>query len=125
MKQVVLISNNKMLAQGLEAALLARTELEIQLLPLLNYRQALVGVQAYEPQAAILDATQQPGNDTILELCASLRKADPACKILLMVSADTAQSRDLAVEAKQQALADDFVFYDSSLSYLFAKLSAI
>ena len=125
MKQVVLISNNKMLAQGLEAALLARSELEIQFLPPLNYRQALVGVQAYEPQAAILDATQQTGRDTILELCSSLREAEPACKILLMVSADTSESRDLAVEAKQQALADDFVFYDSSLSYLFAKLSAI
>ena len=32
--------------------------------------------------------------------------------------------RAMAVGAKQTGLADDFVFYDSSLAYLFAKLAA-
>ena len=31
----------------------------------------------------------------------------------------------MAVKAKQAGIADDFVFYDSSLAYLFAKLAAL
>ena len=37
---------------------------------------------------------------------------------------EQAAVRKVAVEAKNTALADDFVFYDSSLTYLLAKLAA-
>ncbi|MCG4527276.1 hypothetical protein NE626_09240 [Intestinimonas massiliensis] len=34
-------------------------------------------------------------------------------------------NRATAVKAKQAGIADDFVFYESSLAYLFAKLAAL
>lgn len=33
--------------------------------------------------------------------------------------------RQIAVDTKNSGLADDFVFYDSSLTYLLAKLEAL
>ena len=45
-------------------------------------------------------------------------------RILLLVRPERAVVRTVAVEAKNAGLADDFVFYDSSLSYLLAKLAA-
>ena len=124
MKNVALITGNKVLSQGLEAALRARGDLEMQLLPPLGYRKAQVGVEAYGAQVAVIDAIERSDESEVLALCRSLRSTAAGCKILLLVSADTLQARDFAVRAKQQGLADDFVFYDSSLTYLFAKLSA-
>ena len=102
MKTVLFISSNKMLGQGLSSAIQAKPELEVQWAGQLPYPQAIIGV----------------------EICRSLRRGEPGVKILLLVRPEQAAVRKVAVEAKNTALADDFVFYDSSLTYLLAKLAA-
>ena len=124
MKTVLFISSNKMLGQGLSSAIQAKPELDFQWVPQLQYPQAIVGVEIYHANVVILDIVDQADLDQAVRICRSLRREEPGVKILLLVRPEQAAVRKVAVEAKNTALADDFVFYDSSLTYLLAKLAA-
>ena len=99
MKTVLFISSNKMLGQGLSEAIRSKPELDFLWAAQLNYPQAAVGVDIFHADVVILDIVDQ-------------------------AETERAVVRTVAVEAKNAGLADDFVFYDSSLSYLLAKLAA-
>ena len=124
MKTVLFISSNKMLGQGLSSAIQAKPELEVRWAGQLPYPQAIVGVEIYQADVMILDIVDQAELEQAVGICRSLRREEPGVKILLLVRPEQAAVRKVAVEAKNTALADDFVFYDSSLTYLLAKLAA-
>ena len=124
MKTVLFISSNKMLGQGRSSVIQAEPELEVQWAGQLPYPQAIVGVEIYQADVMILDIVDQAELEQAVEICRSLRRGEPGVKILLLVRPEQAAVRKVAVEAKNTALADDFVFYDSSLTYLLAKLAA-
>ncbi len=124
MKTVLFISSNKMLGQGLSSAIQAKPELDVRWAAQLQYPQAMVGVEIYQADVVVLDIVDQADLDQAVRICRSLRREEPGVKILLLVRPEQAAVRKVAVEAKNTALADDFVFYDSSLTYLLAKLAA-
>ena len=124
MKTVLFISSNKMLGQGLSEAIRAKPELDFLWAAQLNYPQAAVGVDIFHADVVILDIVDQAETERAVELCRSLRRDEQAVRILLLVRPEQAVVRKMAVETKNAGLADDFVFYDSSLSYLLAKLAA-
>lgn len=124
MKTVLFISSNKMLGQGVSSAIRAKPELDVRWAAQLPYPQAIVGVEIYRADVMILDIVDQAELEQAVGICLSLRRAEPGVKILLLVRPEQAVVRRVAVEAKNTALADDFVFYDSSLTYLLAKLAA-
>ena len=78
----------------------------------------------FNADVVILDIVDQADMERAVELCRSLRRDEQAVRILLLVRPEQAVVRKVAVETKNAGLADDFVFYDSSLSYLLAKLAA-
>ena len=125
MKTVLFISSNKMLGQGLSAAIRSKPELDFLWAAQLNYPQAAVGVDIFHADVAILDIVDQTDMEQAVRLCRSLRRNEHGVRILLLVRPERAVVRKVAVEAKNAGLADDFVFYDSSLTYLLAKLAAI
>ena len=125
MKRVLFISSNKMLGQGLSAAIQARTELDFLWAGQLNYPQAIVGVDIFRADVVTLDVADQADMEQAMELCRSLRRDKQGVKILLLVRPEQAVVREVAVDAKNTGLVDDFVFCDSSLTYLLAKLEAL
>lgn len=124
MKTVLFISSNKMLGQGLSAAFQSKPEFEFLWAAQLNYPQAIVGVDIFHADVVILDAADQADMERAVEICRSIRRNEQDVKILLLVRPEQATVRKVAVDAKNAGLADDFVFYDSSLTYLLAKLAA-
>ena len=62
--------------------------------------------------------------ETALSFCKIIRQAIPGCRLLLLVSQDDKLGRKMAINAMKNKDADDFVFYNTSLEYLFAKLAA-
>ena len=123
MKKIMIVSANKVLAQGLMSAVQARSGLEFEWLPQLSYSEATIGVNVYHANVVILDVMDGAVADHVLELCKTLRKQSDRICLLLLVRQDQPKVRAMAVDAKQTGIADDFVFYDSSLAYLFAKLA--
>ena len=132
MKTVLFISSNKVLGQGLSAAIHAKPELDFAKPELdflwaaqLRYPQAVVGVDIFHADVVILDIVDQADMEQAVDICRSIRQNEQDIKILLLVRQEQAVVRKVAVDAKNADLADDFVFYDSSLTYLLAKLAAL
>ena len=73
----------------------------------------------------ILDIVDQEEMEQAVKICQSIRLDEQSVKILLLVRPEPAAVRKRAVDTKSAGLADDFVFYDSSLTYLLAKLEAL
>lgn len=124
MKTVLFISSNKVLGQGLSAAIHAKPELDFLWAAQLNYSQAVVGIDIFHADVVILDIADQADMEQAVDICRSIRQNEQDIKILFLVRPEQAVVRKVAVEAKNVGLADDFVFYDSSLTYLLAKLAA-
>ena len=125
MKTVLFISSNKMLGQGLSAAFQSKPELGFLWTAQLNYPQAVVGVDIFRTDVVILDIVDQADMEQAIKICQSIRRHELEVKILLLVRPEQAIVRKVAVDIKNAGLAEDFVFYDSSLTYLLAKLEAL
>lgn len=126
MKKVALITTNKILAQSLAVAIKAMPNLGFELFLLLNSHQALLDAEIFEIDVALIDLMDRgtEEKENLLSFCEALHKRLPDCQILLLVSQDDLARREIATEAKKNGIVDDFVFYDASLKYLFAKLAA-
>lgn len=91
----------------------------------INYLQAAACVDIFHADVVILDIVDQENMDGAIEICQTFRQDEQNVKILLLVRPEQAAVRKVAVETKNNGLVDDFVFYDSSLTYLLAKLEAL
>ncbi|HZK33839.1 MAG TPA: hypothetical protein VFD33_00835 [Bacillota bacterium] len=127
MKKIALITTNKILAQSLAVAIEGIPDLEFELLLLLNSHQALLDAEIFEIDIALIDVLNNDieEKETSLSFCERLSKSLPNCHLLLLMSQNDRVNRRMATEAKKKKIIDDFVFYDSSLKYLLAKLTAI
>ena len=125
MKTLLFISSNKMLGQGLSAAIQSKSELDFLWAAQLNYPQAIVGVDIFHADVVVLDIVDQVDMELAVKICRSIRRNGQDVKILLLVRPEQAIVRKTAVDTKNAGLANDFVFYDSSLTYLMAKLNAL
>ena len=125
MTKIGFVTTNKVLAQSLSAAVSVRRDLNFESFHLLNPDQMLLDAQVFGIDAAVLDILSSPSKETsdISELCRKIHQSLPDCRILLLLSQDDDAGRTAAVNAVRENAADDFVFYDTSLEYLFAKLS--
>jgi hypothetical protein len=126
-KRIGFITTNKVLAQSLAASLENHPDMKLQPFLLLNPQQVLLDADLAKLDIALLDITDlhTPVNVKTCTLCLKLRQAVPGCRLLLLVSQDNIKGKEMAIEAIKNKTADDFVFYDTSLDYLFAKLAAM
>ena len=127
MKKVAFITTNRILAQSLSAALHGMTDINFEFFILLNAQQSLVDAEILEIDVALIDVMDRgtEEKETIMSFCEGLHRKLPDCFLLLLVSQDDPIRREVATEAKKMGIVEDFVFYDASLKYLFAKLSAL
>lgn len=100
--------------------------MEFEFFLLLNSQQALLDAEIFEIDVALIDVTDSGAEkkETPLSFCERLHQRLPNCHLLLLVSQNDRTSRKMAAEAKQKKIIEDFMFYDASLKYLFAKLTA-
>lgn len=125
MKKIGVITTNKVLAQSLAKSVRGQSELAIEFYPLLNLHQAILDADVLNINVALVDVMSDSIKASVPKFCNLLRQTVAGCKILLLVSQDDMAGREMAITATKGELADDFVFYDTSLDYLLAKLTAI
>ena len=121
MKKIGFITTNKVLAQSLSATVRGRPDWGIEPYLLLNPRQAALDADILQLDAAVIDVADGIPIEETEAFCHSLRTA-AGCRLLLLVPK---AARRMAIRAVKSNAADDFVFYDTSLEYLLAKLTAI
>lgn len=125
MKTVLFISSNKVLGQGLSVAIRTKQGFNFLWIARIKHLQAAACVDIFHADVVILDVVDQENMDQAIEICRAFRQGEQKVKILLLVRPEQAAVRKVAVDTKNIGLVDDFVFYDSSLTYLLAKLEAL
>jgi hypothetical protein len=127
MKKIGFITTNRMLGQSLSSAIRTRQDLQFEPFVLHNSQQAILDIEVLKIDIAIIDvleAVSEERTKTLLTFCKKIKDTSPTCKVLLFLSQDDAVAKTMAVEAVHTGVASDFVFYDASLEYFFAKISA-
>lgn len=127
MKKIGVVTTQKVFAQSLANTISKRPELDFDVFTISDYTQAALDIDVLGIDVAVIDLTggAKKQREFALALCEQLRKKSPSCKLLLLVSQQDKGGAQAAIEAKRKRQIDDFVFYDASLEYLYAKLTAI
>jgi DNA-binding NarL/FixJ family response regulator len=125
MKRVGFITTNRVFAQGLAAAIKNRPELKLEPILILNSQQTILDADLSGIDIAVIDVMDMYEDKNSCSLCERLRKVLPNCRLLLLVAQNHPEERKAVIDAIRQGLADDFVFHDTSLDYLLAKLAAL
>ncbi len=127
MKKIGFITTNKIFAQSFAVTMNTRKDLDFKLFLLLNPEQARLDIEIMNIDIAVVDIVEiaSKSHRALSLFCNQLREAKVDMRILLLASQEDQVDRKLAISAVKNGDADDFVFYDTSLDYLFAKLAAI
>jgi len=126
MKRIGFIAKNKVLAQSLASLIKNNQNLPFEPYVFKNYKQAAIDAEIFKIDVAVIEMIEEVSAETgvFISLCNELRNTSPDCRILLLVPQDEKYNRDTAMEAVNKKIADDYVFLDTSLDYLLAKLLA-
>jgi len=125
-RAIVLVMWRRPVAQGL--AQLLRGDPDIHLIFEPSHSLAQSAVRSRAAAAALIEVAESGENQSIsdcLAFCARLREEAPQCKLLMMCPEREKDGVARVVEAKRLGCIDDFVFYDSSIDYVAAKLLAM
>ena len=127
MKRIGFITKNKVLAQSLATLIKNNPDLEFEPFIMLNFRQAALDAELLKIDVAVVEmiAGSKKEFGITLSLCEELRQAVPECTVLLLIPQDDKEGRDMAMTATERKAIDDYMFLDSSLDYLLAKLLAL
>ena len=126
MKKIGFITKNKIFAQSLTSLIKSNPDLPFEPFVLSNLHQAVMDTEILGINIAVVEIPAGMSNDPekTFSLCMKLRQTAPRCQILLLVSQDNKEDCTMAMKAVNTKTADDYVFLDTSLDYLFAKLLA-
>ena len=124
--RVLLVMKRKMLSDALidHAAGSSRFEL----LAAGNYSTAALTAESCSPEIAVVEIPESGAwkpAEKCLAVCDAIRRQLPNCKQVILCNEDDTDSYNAAILAKQENRIDDFLFYDSSVHYLFSKLEAL
>ncbi len=90
-----------------------------------DYARAEQLIGAHKVAAALLEVAESGAYDITLCLALCTRLKSTGCKFVLLCPEQSKQVVTAATDALKRGIIDDFVYYDSSLDYLAAKLLSI
>ena len=125
MRTIVLLMRRKSVAQGLMHMLSNMNNTNAIFEP--EYDRAEEVIRSNGVSVALVEAAETGWHSIslCLRLCGLLREVTPGCKLILMCPETDKAVVALSVKAKHDGRIDDFVFYDSTMSYLASKLTSI
>ena len=125
-EKILLIMSRKMLADALIAQ--AKTDRCFELWADQNYALAVVTAMSCRPAVVVVEIPESGSwhsAEKCLSICDAIRKELPGCKQVLLSSESDASSCRAAIQAKREKRIDDFLYYDTSVNYLFSKLESL
>ena len=127
MKRIGFITRNRVLAQSLSAFIKNNPELPFEAVILQNISQAVLDAEVMKIDIAVVEMAAGTAKEAaaISSLCEALRNAVPNCRILILTPPDNQAGRDAAISATRLGCADDYIFFDSTIDYLFTKLLSL
>ena len=125
-KRVLLVMKRKMLSDALIDQAISDSRFE--LVAAQNYSDAALTAESCLPEIAVIEIPESgawKSAEKCLAICDAIRKQLPNCKQVILCNENDTDSYNATIHAKQENRIDDFLFYDSSVHYLFSKLEAL
>ena len=125
-KRVLLVMNRKILSDSLITQTVSDNRFELTSVH--NYAIASLTAEANASDIAVIEIPESgswKSAEKCLAICDEIRERLPSCKQVILCNEDDTDSCYAAIQAKQASRIDDFLFYDNSIHYLFAKLEAL
>lgn len=125
-RNVLLVMKRKMLSDALIDAAIG--DARFTLIAARDYATAALTAEACLPVISVVEIPESGPWRTAekcLAVCDAIRRQFPNCKQLILCNEDDMDSCVAAIRAKRANRIDDFLFYDSSVHYLFSKLEAL
>ena len=125
-KNILLVMHRKILSDALIEGSKDGERFEFQAVQ--NHASALLTAEACMPGIVIMEIPES-GNwksvDKFLATGDLIRMQIPGCKQVLLCSESNAEACRVVLQAKQENRTDDFLYYDTSVRYLFSKLESL
>ena len=124
--RVLLVMKRKMLSDALIGQYAGDSRFE--LVAARNYSTATLTAESLFPDITVVEIPESgPWNspERCFAICDTIRRQFPNCKQVILCNEDDTASYNAVIKAKQEKRIDDFLFYDSSVRYLFSKLEAL
>ncbi|NLF80614.1 MAG: hypothetical protein GX572_05425 [Clostridia bacterium] len=125
-KKILLIMSRKILSDALIAQ--TKDDLRFELQADQNYDSALITAISCQPEIVVVEIPESGRfrlAEKCLNICDAIREQVPGCKQVLLCSESDTGSCRAAIQAKQENRIDDFLYYDTSINYLFSKLESL
>ena len=124
-KRVLLVMERKMLSDALIDK--ATSDPRFDMTATQNYSTASLTAESCSPEIVVVEIPESglwKSAEKCLTICDEIRKQLPSCRQVIICNEDDTESYSATIQAKQENRIDDFLFYDSSVHYLFSKLEA-
>jgi hypothetical protein len=125
-KKILLVMKRKMLSDALVEQ--AKRDSRFDMMAARDYSVAVLTAEFSPPDITIVEIPESgpwSSAEKCLGICDAIRRQFPASKQMILCNENDSASCNAAILAKQENRIDDFVFYDSSIHYLFSKLQAL
>lgn len=125
MKRILLLMYRKLLADGLIHDL--QQTMQYQIMSESRYQNAEIAADTWNPDVTILEIPESRETDCakLLFLCDRMKQQHSQNRILVLCPEKVPEICEQVIQAFRQERIDDFVFYDTSMQYLMAKLRAL
>jgi len=122
---ILLIMYRQFLAETLESSL--RSKPEFKVYKEYDYQNAALAAKHFKPNIVVVEVPESHARQTqdYLIICKTIQEIAPDCKLLLIYPENSPESKRHAIEASQEGIISDFLFYDTSLDYFITKLEAL
>ena len=125
-KKVLLVMNRKLLSDALiwQSAADSRFALMVAR----DYATAALTAESCSPDITLVEIPESgtwKSAGKCLAICDVIQKHVPNCKQVILCNEKDADSYNAVIQAKRENRIADFLFYDSSIQYLFSKLDAL
>ena len=124
--RVLLVMSRKMLSDALTGQYAGDSRFELMVAR--NYSTATLTSESFFPEITVMEIPESGSwnsPERCFAICDTIRQKFPNCKQMILCSEDDAASYNATIRAKQENRIDDFLFYDSSVHYMFSKLEAL
>jgi response regulator RpfG family c-di-GMP phosphodiesterase len=124
-KNVMLVLCRKVISGLLIEAIQKRTE--ITAFGVYEFNKAKNMAMVRQPKIALVEIPERHGTPAqdALDICEEIKEVSPGCKVMLICPENDEESVRACLKAVKERKINDFLFYDSSVDYLVAKLESL
>jgi hypothetical protein len=124
-KRILLVMYRRILADALSRQ--GKTDPFFDFKAEQNYSAAPLTAELYQPDIAVLEIPESGewNAETCFSMGNEIQKAVPSCKLMILCPEKNQAVCKATIQAKRENRIDDFLYYDTTINYLFSKLEAL